>query len=248
MPIGRTNQSRLMDTVLNKLINRILMDSLDNGSDGGTRLPTERRMAELLGVQRSTLREALATLENLGVLDRTQGRGTYLQLPDARIIQLYFDLALKLGYVTIEELEAAREMLEREIARRAAIVADETDIADLERLAERMSTAPSAEERVEADYRFHMRLARAAKNPVIVLITDGLSSVLRQVLQRRRHLVRKVPGAAVRMDGTHPPIVDALRRRDMEAATEAMDRHFSVWTEESSKISTVYGSTASAKT
>lgn len=110
----------MLFSLVPKLISRILMTTFESGPDGENRLPPERRMAELLQVQRSTLREALATLENLGVIERTQGRGTYLRLPDARIIQLYFDLALRLGYVTIEELETAREMLEREIARRAA--------------------------------------------------------------------------------------------------------------------------------
>lgn len=229
-----------MDAIFRKLRDVIVELGSERAREGQLRLPTERELALQLGVQRSTLRERLSTLEHLGVLQRTQGSGTYISPLNSEFIQLYFDLALALGFIGIDEMETARELLEREIVHRAASVADTQDMDELEDLASRMERATTPTERLRADLQFHMRLAYAARNPVITLVFDGLASVLQRVLSRRRYLVRSVPGAAERMDATHRPIVDALRRRDPEQAMALMDRHFRVWDDLSSQVSSLY--------
>jgi GntR family transcriptional regulator, transcriptional repressor for pyruvate dehydrogenase complex len=231
------------DPILAKLRDLIL--ELGSTSSSPTiKVPPERELATQLGIQRSMLRERLAMLEHMGVLRRTQGSGTYVSLPDSEFIRFYFDLALALGFISIEELQVAREALEREIARRAATMANVDDVAELNRLAQQMQRATEAHDRVEADYRFHMRLAASARNPVISTIIDGLSNVLRRTLYRRHVLVRSVPGAATRTDASHGPIVDAIRARDPEAALAAMDAHFRIWDEESSKVLSARGQRA----
>jgi GntR family transcriptional repressor for pyruvate dehydrogenase complex len=206
---------------------------------GSFRLPTERLLAEQLNVQRSTLRDRLATLEHLGVLRRTQGSGTFVEPLGADVIRLYFDLALALGYVGIEDMSTARRMLEREIARQAAVVALDEEIEELAAVCRTLESASTDAERLKAEYEFHMSLAVAAKNPVITLIVEGLSSVLRRNLARRRFLIRAIPDAGRRADACHMPIVDALRARDPERAMRAMDEHFRItdelWATESAR-------------
>lgn len=226
-----------MDPLLSKLRDVLLeLGSAASPSSRTTKLPPERELAARLGVQRSTLRERLAMLEQLGVLKRMQGSGTYVSLPNSEFIRFYFDLALALGLISIEELNVAREALEREIARRAAKMASADDVAELDRLARQMLQATDAQERLEADYQFHLRLAASARNPVVSIIIDGLSNVLRRSLYQRHFLVRSVPGAAKRTDASHGPLVEAIRARDPEAALAAMDAHFRIWDEESSKV------------
>lgn len=204
--------------------------------DGRIRLPAERRLAEQLGVQRSTVRERLATLENLGFIERTPGSGTYVQMPKPGFVQLYFDLAVRLGYISVDQMEEAREMLEREIARRAAMRASEEDVAALAALRDRILHARSIPDGLQADHEFHMRLAYTTRNPVIILMIQGLSTVLREVVHRRRVLVRQAPGGAERTNATHIAIVEAIAARDPIQAAAAMDRHFRVWDEESSRV------------
>jgi GntR family transcriptional regulator, transcriptional repressor for pyruvate dehydrogenase complex len=115
------------------------------------------------------------------------------------------------------------------------------DVAELNRLAQQMQHSTEAQERLEADYQFHIRLAASARNPVISIIIDGLSNVLRRTLYRRHFLVRSVPGASTRTDASHAPIVEAIRARDPEAALVAMDAHFRIWDEESSKVLSTCG-------
>jgi GntR family transcriptional repressor for pyruvate dehydrogenase complex len=226
-----------MDPILTKLRDLLLdLGPAPAQSSSAIKLPPERELAARLGIQRSTLRERLAMLEQLGVLQRTQGSGTYVRLPNSEFVRFYFDLALTLGFIGIDELQVAREALEREIARRAAVMADSDDVAELNRLVQKMQHSSDAKERLEADYQFHIRLAASARNSVISLIIDGLSNVLRRTLYRRHLLVRSVPGAAERTDASHGPIVEAIRSRNPEAALAAMDAHFRTWDKESSKV------------
>jgi GntR family transcriptional repressor for pyruvate dehydrogenase complex len=219
------------DNILSALRDLIVQAGNRQPDAGRFRLPPERELAAKLNIQRAALRDKLATLEHLGMLDRTQGSGTYVRMLNADLIRLYFDLALALGYINIDELETARELLEREIAHRAAIVGTEADFDELQSLCDHMAGAATVEEQLDADYRFHMRLAQAARNPVISLIIEGLSSVLHTVLARRRRMVRSVPDAAALQNAAHPPIVVALRCRDPDGAMSAMDSHFRVTNE-----------------
>lgn len=217
-----------MDELLTRLLAVVTETGAAQPATQRFRLPTERALAETLGVQRSTVRERLSALEHLGVLERTQGSGTYVSPPSAEVIRWYFDLALTLGYISTDEIQTARALLEREIARHAAIVATSEDIAALEQLCRRMDAAATPEESGAIDYEFHHRLAVAARNPVIALIIDGLSSVLRRVHARRRALVRSIPNSARRQNAAHPPIVEAIRAHDPDAAVAAMDEHFRI--------------------
>jgi GntR family transcriptional repressor for pyruvate dehydrogenase complex len=227
-----------LDELLTRLVGVILASAAENSGEGPVRLPPEREIAQKLGVQRSTLREPLATLTYLGILHRTQGRGTYVSLLRSDFVQLYFDIALAVGHITIEDLETLREMLEREIARRAATTATPRDVFELQELARRLERSHSISERLEVDYEFHRRLAGTTKSPVIELIMDGLSSVLRRILANRVNAVRSVPGSGKRMDAAHMPIANAIARGDPEAAVAAMDDHFSVFSELSAKLAT----------
>ncbi|GAC1402896.1 MAG: FCD domain-containing protein [Candidatus Velthaea sp.] len=218
-----------MDELLSKLVD-VIRDAAGRTTEGEpVRLPPERDIAQTLGVQRSTLREALATLTHLGILNRTQGRGTYVSLLRSDFVQLYFNVALAVGHITIDDLETLREMLEREIVRRAVSTATARDVFDLEERALKMESAKTTKERLDAEYEFHGLLATMTHSPVIELLMDGLSSVLRQALRRRRYAVRSLPGSAERMDAIHLPIAKAIGRRDEDAAVAAMDEHFALW-------------------
>ncbi len=203
---------------------------------GRLRLPPERALATQFDMQRSRMREYLATLEHLGFIQRTQGRGTFLQMPNPDFLQLYFDLALQLNYVSVESLESAREMLEREIVQSAAAQVRPNDIAHLRYLGDRIKAPKDIEDGISADYEFHEHLAWMTGNPIIVMLIQGLASVLRQVLFHRRVLVRGNTNAAEQTNATHDAIIYALEAGDPEAAREAMQRHFQVWNEQSIAI------------
>ena len=223
-----------MDETLERLA--ALIAAVPLGTNGEHRLPTERKLASVLEINRGTVRERLAALEILGLIRRRQGSGTYLGMPHPTFIRLYFEMAVKLGYVEVGQLQQARELIEREVAGLAATHASAEDVATLERCVRRMFDAENAEEGDEADYEFHMAMALASGNPVMVLITEGLSSVLRQLLQLRRHRMRQDPDRIDQMNANHLPILVAVRDHDPDRAVVAMDEHFRSWNEMAREI------------
>jgi DNA-binding FadR family transcriptional regulator len=219
------------------LIQRLAERASPDATTGRLRLPTERELVSSLEISRGTLREQLSILEMMGFLDRTQGRGSYLHIPDASFIRLYFDLSKQLGHLRRDQLASAREMLEISITEVAARLATRDDVEGLRRLVDDIVAAAGTgdEDRArEADTEFHRRLFLIADNPIFNILHDGLSHVLRDEIAARRQRAAErqpiAPGGTRPTDTVHYEIVDALHARDGERARTAMRRHFEVWT------------------
>lgn len=225
-----------MGVDLSRLVRSLAAQATPEPRTGRLRLPTERDLVASLEISRGTLREQLSMLEMLGFLDRTQGRGSYLQVPDASFIQLYFDLSSQLGHLTAPQFRTARELLELSVAEAAARWATADDVDELRDLVDRMVDASAAGDEhraVEADLGFHRRLFRIVDNPIFGIVHDGLSHALHsEVVERRRRAVARTPLEAHRsrvIDTVHYGIVEAVGRRDADGARAAMRRHFEVW-------------------
>ncbi len=207
---------------------------------GRVRLPTERELSEVLDVQRPTVRERLTVLETLGFVTRRQGSGTYLSLPNAQVLQFYFEVSLKLGFLSLEQIQKALEMIGMELAVTASIDASREEFDALDAVVVRMADAASIDGFAQCQLDFHIELARAAHNPVIILIIDGLTSVIRAVMTNRVRMISVVKGSFDRSVATHRSVVQALRDREPEMARIALQECFSLWRRESSKISMLY--------
>ena len=217
-------------------IERLMVALISANGNEQSRVPTERELANQLGVNRSTVREGLSALEILGLIRRVQGSGTYVDMPHSAFVQLYFEMAVRLGHVKLAELQQAREMLERTVVRQAALFATKENISVLERCVDRMLYSDSFEEGDRADYEFHLQLVKATQNPVMLLIVEGLSSVLWELLRQRRYKVRRVPNSFELINRDHIPIVHAIKDRNPDRAVVAIEEHFRIWNEESGKV------------
>lgn len=200
--------------------------------DGRLKLPPERALCEHFDMHRTSVRNVLSVLQSLGFIERKQGSGTFLKMPEPVFIQLYFELALKLNYISVDHLETAREMFEREIIQAAAVNHLEPELARLETLCDKIVNSTDVMEGLQADYDFHEQLAIMAKNPAILIIFQGLSSVLKKVLHQRRVLARQSSEAQKKTNETHIAIVEAVKTRSRTLAREAMDQHFETWNQQ----------------
>lgn len=200
--------------------------------DGRLKLPAERALCEHFDMHRSSVRNVLSLLQSLGFIERKQGSGTFLKMPEPVFIQLYFELALKLNYISVDHLETAREMFEKEIVQAAAVNHQSHELKRLESLCEKIVTSSDVLEGIQADYEFHELLAIMAKNPAVLIIFQGLSSVLKKVLHQRRILARQSKEAHKKTNETHIAIVDAVKTRDRELARQAMHEHFETWNQQ----------------
>lgn len=200
--------------------------------DGRLKLPPERTLCERFSMHRSSVRNALSVLHSLGFIERRQGSGTFLKMPEPVFIQLYFELALKLNYISVDHMESAREMFEQEIVQAAAKDPAPQELEKLETLCARVINTADAADGIQADYEFHEQLAIMAGNPAILIIFQGLSSVLKKVLHHRRVLARQSPLALQKTNATHIAIVAAVKARDPDQARQAMYDHFETWNQQ----------------
>lgn len=214
-PIKKT---RIAEEVADRI--RVLM--LDGTFAPLEPLPSERHLAERFGVSRGSIRDALRTLETIGLVETRHGQGTFpLELSVDRLVA---PLASVMSYRSDlqDELLDVRRMFEPAVARVAALRATEEDLAELKRILDaqrqRLKAGQSA---ISEDTAFHAILARATRNRVVMSIMATLNDLL--VESRTNSLLQK--GRPARSIDGHEAVVAALRRRDAEGASQAMYNH-----------------------
>lgn len=216
--IAPIKKTRVAEEVADRI--RVLM--LDGTFPSGQPLPSERHLAERFGVSRGSIRDALRTLETIGLLETRHGQGTYpLELSVERLVA---PLASVMAYRADlqEELLDVRRMFEPAVARAAALRVTEEDLADLERILEtqrqKLKTGQSA---ITEDTAFHAVLARSTRNRVVMSIMATLNDLL---VESRTHSLLQKGRPARSIDG-HDAVVAALRRHDPDGAAQAMSTH-----------------------
>src|SRR3954471_11578514 len=189
MPAYRDDQSAEITAALGALpsgsavsvVATRLLDLFTGGSVApGTRLPPERQLAASLEVGRSAVREALAALEILGVVDVRPGSGTYLRGSVSELLPQTLSWGVLLGERSTAELLELRSGLEIFVARLAAERLTEKQLGALGRHVERMQeSVGDLAAFVKADLAFHHELATAAHNSLLLDLLQVVRSLLR---------------------------------------------------------------------
>jgi GntR family transcriptional regulator, transcriptional repressor for pyruvate dehydrogenase complex len=187
----------------------------------GTRLPSERELADELSISRSTLRQALTTLVQSGHLVALRGRsgGTFVadKPPLARE---------RAGTPLGEEARAVldyRVVVETGATVLAAERAGAEDLDQLDLFTEHMSATPGESFEVyrRADVRFHIGLAEACHSPRLVVAMTEVQGQMSDLIQRIAH----PDEVLTRSNEQHKRLVTLLRRRDMGRAVRLMRDH-----------------------
>lgn len=194
-----------------------------NGLSPGDRLPGERELCVLLGVSRTSVREALRSLQTRGVVIVRHGKGVFVAEPDKDDSALR-RLAL-LREIGIDELFAMREVLEVPAAGWAAAAVTDEQMQVLEHTFAELEQAVLGRrpprELQELDARLHLQIAEYASNRFLALT----QSALQEMLARSMETTLAIPGRPARSVREHAEIVDALAARDSARAKAAARRH-----------------------
>ena len=211
--------SRLFEQIVQQVEDSILSGQLKPGHQ----LPAERDLAQRFGVSRTAVREAVKTLREKGLVEAYSGRGTFVTNGTSQAIRQSLDLMIRFsqqeGSAHVAEL---RQVLEPEIAALAASRIEEqllSTMRDAVATMDRNLHDPDAY--VEADLDFHLAMAEAVGNPLILSLLDSIVGLLRE--QRSR--IFKVDGGPERGQFHHKRIFAAIEKRDPEKAREAMRAH-----------------------
>ena len=189
----------------------------------GDQLPAERELALQFGVSRTAVREAVKALREKGLVEAYPGKGTFITNGTGNSIRQTLDRMIRVGQPEgTANLVEVREILEPDIAALAATRADEENIAAMrEAIAVMDSARQDADAFIEADLDFHLALAEAASNPLILSLIDSIVGLLRE--QRLRTFY--VDGGPERGQYHHKRILEAVEHRDSQGARDAMRAH-----------------------
>ncbi|PAE23710.1 MULTISPECIES: FadR/GntR family transcriptional regulator [Bacillaceae] len=184
----------------------------------GDKLPSVRELCELFGVGRSAVRDALTSLQGKGIVQVKQGEGTYITRFDSS--KLFNNLHLHPDIKDIQELFQARKMVETGLAEMAAANRSEEDLALMK---EQISDA--AIHGWEEDYQFHMAIARAAGNDILIQFVQFISETLKKSMIDFHHYLETRPDIARKIEEQHLEIYLSIKNKQPDQAYKNMVDH-----------------------
>jgi GntR family transcriptional repressor for pyruvate dehydrogenase complex len=209
-----------------ELLTHAMLDRIRRGEwPVGSLVPAERVLVEQFGASRIALREAMATLRALGVLDTEHGRGSTVRRVDATILEQLLPLMLSLeGEQPFEQTFELRLALESKTAYLAALRRTDDEMSQIERLVDefRRQAEGELEGAIATDIEFHMAVARATHNPLFPIVLKAVSEFVKyvQTISCTNNPVRRA-----RAVQAHEAICEAIRDRDAERARVEMESH-----------------------
>jgi GntR family transcriptional repressor for pyruvate dehydrogenase complex len=218
---------RLQRPSLPQLVVDELLADVERGDiRSGQTLPPESELAAKFGVSRAVVREALKSLQARGLVEVVNGVGSVVRGMTSMPLAQYFTFAERLSEVSIQELLEVRRGLEVEAASLAATRAQADEIAGLGSLVDSMAGS-LREPAVFSDFdtAFHVAIARASRNPMLVLLVEAIRVPLRRSVEEGlTNWIRTGEVDTVRQ--IHADVFESIRSRDPDRAAKAMDVHF----------------------
>jgi DNA-binding FadR family transcriptional regulator len=197
-----------------------------SASGPGTRLPTERQLAEDLGVTRTMVRHALSMLAAEGRVSREVGRGTFLRDGDSGLAPARPDRkAARSEDVGPADVMAARRLIEPQVLPLVVAWATTRDLDEMRRCLAGGAGAQSYDEFEVWDFALHHAIVAASRNPLLVAMYKEVERARKGALWgnlKRRNDSRE---RRLAYHADHEQLVDALSARELQRAVAVMDAH-----------------------
>ena len=194
----------------------------------GERLPSERDLSEQLGVSRPSLREAVAELQENGLVETRAGAGVFV----ADVLGSAFSPALTRLFSThaeaITDYVAFRRDMEGLAAERAARLGSDTDLQVINTIFQKMEAAHSkrnAQTDADLDAQFHLSIIEASHNIVMLHMMRSMYELLREGVFYNRQVIFKQRTRRPELLDQHRAINEALQARDPDRARQAVEHH-----------------------
>jgi GntR family transcriptional repressor for pyruvate dehydrogenase complex len=200
----------------------------------GEQLPPETEFAAQLGVSAMTLREALATLRQQGLVETRRGRtgGTFVRRPASPPVAVLRERLRGMTTSSLRDLADEQFAVSGAAARLAAARASGADVRRLHTLVRQLSVAASLGSRIRADCRFHIEVAQASQSERLTRLEVGLQTQLGELLWLPPEATgaTAVTGAAELLDhvaesAEHAAIADAIAAEDGDRARTLAEGH-----------------------
>jgi GntR family transcriptional repressor for pyruvate dehydrogenase complex len=193
----------------------------------GDKLDSVQQLAENFQVGRAAIREALSALRAMGLIEIKQGEGTYVREFDPAMLSFPISIAILMKKEDVAHLLEVRKLLEVGASGVAARKRTERDLRAMEHALIQMREAIGDEELGEkADFLFHMAIAAASQNPLLVSLMNNVSGMMMETMRETRRIwLFAKQATSEQLLEDHIRIFEAIKAQDDELAQERMKEH-----------------------
>lgn len=191
----------------------------------GGRLPSERELMATLGMSRNSIREALRTLENMGLIESRQGQGNFLVNHMGKSLSSVFSMLLFTRESDYIEISQLRRFIEIGAFLLAARNASEQDKEILRDILEQIDAA-SGQERVALDKQFHDELIRISGNHLLSILNEALSGMFETVIYDLA--LNIAPQDWDRLNDCHKRVYQCLLDSDVQGGMKSIRDHYNI--------------------
>ena len=216
MDIQKISNKKVSDSVAEQIERMIESGKFETGE----KLPSVRELCEMFGVGRSAVRDAITTLKGKGTVDVRRGEGTFICGFNSS--SMFKSQVLLPGLKDIRELFQVRKMLETGMAELAAENCPKALIVEMEDI-----LSEGHERGWGTDYRFHMAVAKAAGNDILIQLIDYISAAMKKAMSEFHRQIEKDEEVLRQIERQHQEILACIKLKDPERAKEEMMRHLS---------------------
>lgn len=224
MPFRKVEPEKLSTAVIRQIEDLILRGILRPGE----RLPSERELSERLGVSRPSLRDAIAALQQDGLLTSKAGAGVFV----GDVLGSAFSPALTRLFArnddAVFDYLSFRRDMEGLAAERAARLGSDTDLQVIDAVFQKMKSAHTKrnpDDEAQLDASFHLAIIEASHNVIMLHMMRSMYQLLREGVFYNRQIMFKQRTTRDTLLDQHRRINDALQARDADGARKAVEAH-----------------------
>ena len=211
--------------VYEQVMEQIKKMIVDGSLKRGDKLPSERELVERLRVSRTSIREALRSLQIIGLVECKQGEGNYISHSCENSLFEHLSIMFMLQESNAIEIIEVRKVIEVGAAAMAAKRITNKELESLEILLNIYGKSQNEEENVKMDRKFHYEIAQASGNYLISNILNAISSLIDTFIKDARKKILVEEGNAEILAKQHRDIYEALKKHNSKKASEAMKKH-----------------------
>lgn len=221
------NYKRIKPRKIYEEVAEALIDMIKSGQlKSGDKLESVQQLAENFQVGRSAVREALSALRAMGLVEMHQGEGTYVREFDSKMLSLPVYIAVLMKKDDVKNLLEVRRILEVGAVQAAADRRTDEQLAEIKKALDQMETANDQELGEEADFRFHMAIAKASHNELLIGLMNNVSEMMVTTMRETRRLwLYSEKSTLDRLWNEHQQIYQAIEAQDGSEAQKLMLDH-----------------------
>ena len=209
-----------------KVVDYVQKQIMDGVYNLGDKLPSEREMAQQLNVSRTSVREGIRILEQMGALSCQQGSGNYINGDFENTLIRVMTLMLAVEGTTYREIGEFRYALEYQALSLAVHHATEEQIAEMEYHMSMLESLQEENLRSKHDKRIHYLLVESSHNNYLIVNFLALTQVMDKYVKDMRVRILKDEENREGLMQTHKDLIRAVRNKDIHLGQEALNRHF----------------------